>query len=176
MVAHHVRGFDHDAEAAKIVEHGAEAAAARLQFRPPLPAAGERPQPTGFLLEGHPLPEFSGVYRLESEHEGWPVLRNGRGRFCYRYTRESQWRLSSRHRPTEDRSNSNIDAPDGRLPTGQHLWRCCVDKVFSSRTLTVTLLPTAAEVAAAEGRIRQAQRALDATKAALGTSFFQIRF
>ena len=67
-------------------------------------------------------------------------------------------------------------AADGRLPTGQRLWRCCVDKVFSSRTLTVTLLPTAAEVAAAEGRIRQAQRALDATKAALGTSFFQIRF
>ena len=40
MVAHHVRGFDHEAEAAKVEEHGEKAAAAWLQFRPAaLPAA-----------------------------------------------------------------------------------------------------------------------------------------
>ena len=53
MVAFHVRGFDHVAEAAKVEEHGEEAAAARLQFRPPLPAAGQKPEATGFQLEDH---------------------------------------------------------------------------------------------------------------------------
>ena len=51
-----------------------------------LPAAGEEPEATGFLLEGHPDSGHNGVYKLQTEHkgrdgvyqhdldtEGWPV-------------------------------------------------------------------------------------------------------
>eukprot|EP01045_Picozoa_sp_COSAG04_P035313 COSAG04_NODE_8096_length_1024_cov_0.887568_1_plen_189_part_01 len=92
MVAFHIRGFDHEAEQAKVADHGERAARARLQFRPrQLPAAGEKPEATGFLLEGHPQPAFNGVYRLHSEHEGWPVLKNANGMYCHRYAPYDVW-------------------------------------------------------------------------------------
>ena len=37
-------------------------------------------------IEGHPEPDFNGVYAHDSTHEGWPVLKNANGKYCYRYT------------------------------------------------------------------------------------------
>ena len=53
-------------------------------------------------IEGHPQPRFNGVYRHESTHEGWPVLKNANGMYCYRYTPKDQWRLSDQPRHDED--------------------------------------------------------------------------
>ena len=85
MVAYHIRGFDHVAEAKKFEEFGSEAAEARQQFRPAvLPRPGGKPEVTGFLLEGHRDPKHNGVYRIlpEEEEDGWPVLRNAQGICC----------------------------------------------------------------------------------------------
>eukprot|EP01045_Picozoa_sp_COSAG04_P039527 COSAG04_NODE_11128_length_729_cov_0.696825_1_plen_223_part_01 len=124
MVAHHVRGFDHFAEAAKVEEHGEGAAAARLQFRPAaLPAAGQKPEATGFLLESHPKPDHNGVYRLHSEHEGWPVLKNAKGRYCYRCVATDKWFLRGEFKPDENSAVAYIVATEGPLPVGAHTWR-----------------------------------------------------
>ena len=75
MVALNVFGFNHFAERHKQVIHGSHAAAARAQFRPP--PAVQLP-PVAVLLDGHPCPDYNGVYRKVLERQGWPVLRNSR--------------------------------------------------------------------------------------------------
>ena len=48
-------------------------------------------------IEGHPEPACNGVYVHDSTHGGWPVLKNGDGIYCYRYTPEDAWRLNTKH-------------------------------------------------------------------------------
>ena len=95
MVAFHIRGFDHHAEAEKFEEFGSEAAEARQQFRPAvLPPLGVKPEVTGFLLEGHHKdPRHNGVYRLldNEESDGWPVLRNAHGICCVNSRIDEDW-------------------------------------------------------------------------------------
>ena len=127
MVAHHVRGFDHVAEAVKVEEHGAEAAAARLQFRPrTLPAAGEKPEATGFLLEGieaqgEPFTAYGGVYRVHPHQGryGYPLLMNAAGMCCSAGVLEldeidgqRKWGLDNDWMHISD-CVARIDAPDG---------------------------------------------------------------
>ena len=142
MVAFHVRGFDHEAEAAKVEEHGEKAAAARRQFRPAaLPAAGEKPEATGLLLEGHPDASFDGVYTHDSEHEGWPVLSNAGGRYCYRHTPLDRWFFRDRFKPDDAACHAQIVAPQGPLPVGARAWKVADiagSKQLVERTLTVT--------------------------------------
>ena len=33
-------------------------------------ALGAKPEAVGFLLEGHPVAEYNGVYKLQTEHKG----------------------------------------------------------------------------------------------------------
>ena len=66
LVAPHVRGFDLTAETRK-ARFGALAFSARAQFRQ---LSGMREAVVGMLIEGHPVPAFNGVYRVDSEHEG----------------------------------------------------------------------------------------------------------
>ena len=97
-------------------------------------------QPLGFALEGHPLPAFNGAYRKVSEHKGWPVLRNGAGRFCYRYEPLDQWLLCNEHTPDSDSRNSYIVSVEGPLPIGAQTWQCYIDKKWLKSSLSVTVL------------------------------------
>ena len=74
-------------------------------------------------IEGHPTATYNGVYTHDSTHEGWPVLKNDKGNYCYRYTPRDQWRLSDRHRPDEDLSDAYIVAKEGPLPVGARTWQ-----------------------------------------------------
>ena len=98
-IAVQIRGFDQPQERSKLQKFGEAAAGARFQFRPPLPAAGEKPQATGFLLEDHPIRKYNGVYRLISENEGWPVLRNEYGMHCYHQSTMMMWVLNPTFKP-----------------------------------------------------------------------------
>ena len=73
-----------------------------------LPAAGKKPEATGFSLEGHTTAACNGVYRLHSEHKGWPVLKNEHGSYCYRYTPSDKWFLSNELTPDEGRLLTKI--------------------------------------------------------------------
>jgi hypothetical protein len=97
-------------------------------------------QPLGFALEGHPTPAYNGAYRKVSEHRGWPVLRNGAGKFCYRYEPRDEWLLSNTHTPDKDNANSHIDAAEGPLPIGAQTWQCYVDGKWVDRSLSMTVL------------------------------------
>ena len=48
---------------------------------------------SGISVAGHPQPAFNGLYTHDSTHEGWPVLKNASGMYCYRYTPADRWLL-----------------------------------------------------------------------------------
>ena len=98
------------------------------------------PQPLGFALEGHPMSAYNGAYRKVSEHKGWPVLRNGAGKFCYRYEPGDQWLLWVEHTPDKPACFSSIVSAEGPLPIGAQTWQCFVDGEFVDRSLSVTVL------------------------------------
>ena len=106
---------------------------------PPRPSATPL-QPLGFALEGHPTPAFNGAYRKVSEHKGWPVLRNGAGKFCYYYEPDDQWFLRAEHIPDSDASISWVASAEGPLPIGAQTWQCRVDGEWVDRSLSVTVL------------------------------------
>jgi WD40 repeat protein len=101
----------------------------------------------GMILEGNPLPQFNGEYlRLTAaelreqgsptaeaaaavaaggESHRWPVLRNARGRWCYRLVKSQRWVLSADYTPDNDEAcNSSILAKAGPLPAGAQRWQC----------------------------------------------------
>ena len=126
-------------------------------------------QAKGVSIEGHPRPQYNGLYTHDSTHEGWPVLKNASGMYCYRYTPLDQWFLRSKFTPDEGSCHTKIVAREGPLPVGAHTWRRWVggDDGWQDRTLTVTLLPTEAEALAAEQRM---QAALEAEQAAIAAA------
>jgi hypothetical protein len=79
-------------------------------------------QPLGFALEGHPDANFNGAYHKVSEHKGWPVLRNGAGRFCYRREPTDRWFLNTEHTPDSNLCISHIASAEGPLPIGAQTW------------------------------------------------------
>ena len=92
-------------------------------------------------IEGAEFAEYDGVYRHDSTHEGWPVLKNADGMCCYRYTPTDEWRLSDTPRHDDNTCYASIAAEDGPLPVGDHDW--CVatgDDGWEDMQLTVTLL------------------------------------
>ena len=151
LVAPHIRGFDLEAERCK-GRFGALAFSARAQFRQ---LSGMREEVVGVLITGHPLPDFNGVYRVDSEHMGWPVLKNARGCFCYRsgtvlrYTTGTvhdrvpteKWLLNNEFTPGSGTANAFAYAREGPLPVGANTWKVRGDGKWQKHTLTVTLLP-----------------------------------
>ena len=92
-------------------------------------------------VEGHPLAAYNGVYTHDSTHEGWPVLKNAKGRYLYRYRTEGSWRLGKELTPDRGGCSAKILATEGPLPIGAHTWRCWVRGTeFVDGTLTVGLL------------------------------------
>ena len=102
-------------------------------------------------IEGHPRPLYNGLYTHDSTHEGWPVLKNAKGRYCYRHTPWDQWHLSDKARHDEDVANANIVAKEGPLPVGAHTWKVGVGGKGVERTLTVALVPASAPAPASAG-------------------------
>ena len=63
-----------------------------------------------YVGEGHPDAALNGLYTHDSTHEGWPVLRNARGKiYCYRYRPYNQWYLSDTLTPDEDGATAILD-------------------------------------------------------------------
>ena len=88
--------------------------------------------------------------------------------FCYRCTLKGKWVLSSIHNPDNEYGLANVVLGVlGPLPVGAHTWSVYGNK-WEERTLTVTLLRSEAEVAAAAQRYQAAFEAAQAPKAALG--------
>ena len=86
---------------------------------------------------------FAGVYKYDSTHEGWPVLKNAKGKYCYRYTPTDKWYLSRAFTPDKSGNYGNIVAKEGPLPAGAHTWQVGDGEggwVTGGRTLTVGLL------------------------------------
>ena len=93
-------------------------------------------------FEGHPEPAYDGVYRHDSTHEGWPVLKNDKGMYCYRYTPKDQWMVDDRFTPDDDLCAAYVVAKEGPLPVGAHTWACAPEDAaddWNEHTLTVTL-------------------------------------
>ena len=121
-------------------------------------------------IEGHPIAAINGLYTHDSTHEGWPVLKNGRDRYCYRYTPTDQWLISNEFSPDDDRCSANIVAEAGPLPVGAHTWQLGPSTLgtagWEGRTLTVGLLISVSEVNAFERRIQEEKAKAVAAKAA----------
>ena len=106
------------------------------------------------------------MYRHNSTHEGWPVLKNERGIYCHRYRLASRWLLSA-SKPGSNQRSASIAAPEGPLPLGAHTWQCSADRrEWEDHTLTVTLLATEADAVAAEQQLQAAFEAEQVAKAA----------
>ena len=95
-------------------------------------------------IEGHPLAEYNDLYAHDSTHEGWPVLKNARGNYCYRHTPNDSWFLRDRFTPDEDQASAFIVAKEGPLPVGAQAWQLGPSTLgtadWEGRTLTVGLL------------------------------------
>ena len=77
-------------------------------------------------------------------HDGWPVLKNAGGRYCYRNRVHDAWFLYSKFAPDSLTCAAYIVAEDGPLPVGAHTWkvavRCGATATVVDSRLTVTLV------------------------------------
>ena len=131
-------------------------------------ARGARQAEDPFELAGHPTAAYNGVYRHDSDHEGLPVMKNERGKFCYLYRgagqhSERRWFLNGQLTPDANAAHAYTDvaAARGPLLAGAHPWQCYVDGALAEHTLTLTPR-LREELAAAEARAQQEQQAFDA--------------
>ena len=92
-------------------------------------------------IEGHPKPAYNGLYTHDSTHEGWPVLKNAKGKYCYRYKTTDNWYINGKFLPDKDSCFANIVAKEGPLPVGAHTWQLGPSTLgtagWEGRTLTV---------------------------------------
>ena len=107
----------------------------------------------GVSIEGHPRPEFNGEYTRDSTHDGWPVLKNAKGIYCYRYTAKDDrytptvsWYLNNKFTPNDSACIAHILAKEDQLPVGAHTWQIVVDGAFVDGTLTLKLLVRSSSV------------------------------
>ena len=89
-------------------------------------------------IEGHPNPIYNGVYTHDSTHEGWPVLKNANGRYCYRRVPADKWYLNNKFTPESAMAVAAVVAKAGPLPVGAHTWQVAPS---GSRVLTLTMMP-----------------------------------
>ena len=127
----------------------------------------EQAQAAAFLLEGHPQAAFNGLYRTASEHNGFPVFRNGRGMHCLRSQATHAWFLSDHLDPNADFMTAMfpMSEHEGPFPTDElsheTCWLCvdAHDESWISRPFRFHLLLTEADVAAALARLPQYKEA-----------------
>ena len=102
-----------------------------------------------FSLAGHPTAAYNGRYMVDSMHEGWPVLKNADGMYCYRHTATGSWYLNDAFTPDSHNCCTYITNEDP-LPVGAHTWHNWVDDEWVKQELTTTVT----EVLATELRLR----------------------
>ena len=90
-------------------------------------------------IEGHPDPLYNGVYTHDSTHEGWPVLKNAKGMYCYRCTPTDEWVLHNKFTPDKASCMAGVVSTEGTLPVGARAWWCRASGKWVQRTITVTL-------------------------------------
>ena len=89
---------------------------------------------------------INGVYTHESTHDGWPVLKNARGNYCYRHAPKDEWCLNDKFTPDGasctalTNAFAHIEAKEGPLPVGAHIWQVTNGSDWVEGTLTVGLL------------------------------------
>eukprot|EP01045_Picozoa_sp_COSAG04_P000601 COSAG04_NODE_15_length_40535_cov_25.319888_14_plen_386_part_00 len=147
------------AQAKAAAEAKRKAAAAAAAAKQPKRAATEpQPQPSmkrkrpehgaqtavdkTVSIEGHPRPEYNGLYTHDSTHEGWPVWKNAKGKYCYRHppnvqTSKDKWLLWEQFTPDDDVCAAAIVARESALPVGSHAWRVYSGSKWVGRTLTI---------------------------------------
>ena len=78
------------------------------------------------MLQGNSA--FNGVYRLHSEHHGWPVLKSANGMYCYRYAPEDWWSLRTDWAPSAkfDFCRAYLRSAAGPVPIGASTWKVWV--------------------------------------------------
>jgi hypothetical protein len=105
---------------------------------------------------------FDGTYRkVGLDAKGWPVLKNGSGRFCYRYS-NGDWHLATEHSYAGRRctvEGETVNGLDGALPAGDSLdwaqyggeavsspgwstWKVWQDSEWQDRNMRVTVCET----------------------------------
>ena len=70
------------------------------------------------------------------------MLKNARGRYCYRYTPKDRWLLRPEFTPDSGKCSAYIEAKEGPLPVGAHTWQVADGKgglLQGGRTLTLSL-------------------------------------
>ena len=117
-------------------------------------------------IKGHPTDlSYNGLYTHDSTHEGWPVLKNAKGKYCYRHTPKDKWFLRAEFTPDSGTANASILAKEGPLPVGAHTWQVWFDGKRVGCTLTASLLIGPA-VAAAEAQFAAEATATNAAQLA----------
>ena len=115
-------------------------------------------------VEGHPTANYNGIYMLDSHDDGWPVMKNVNGMYCYRSG--ERWLLGDKTEPTSewDRSKHGkgtavVQRSDGRCGVSTQNEDTYLRIRFDDdgsisdyvRTSDVWALDSAAFIAAAEG-------------------------
>jgi hypothetical protein len=78
----------------------------------------------GMVLEGHAVAAYNGAYRRVSEHEGWPVLKNESGRWCFMHIGiVESWCLGTEPSHHYGVCSSRIVAENALLPIGGQMWK-----------------------------------------------------
>ena len=78
-------------------------------------------------LEGHPIPQYNGVYRRVGQelHGGFPRYEHASsGMHLYRYQANEKWQVSPEFTPDKDISNGYIVSSGGEVPVGAQAWQC----------------------------------------------------
>ena len=98
-------------------------------------------------IEGNPNAAYNGVYTHDSTHEGWPVLKNANGMYCYHFRQTGQWILTNdkTHFVTGKGWVRITAREEGLLPDGAHTWQWWDDGKFVDVTLTVDVRQVAEE-------------------------------
>ena len=77
-----------------------------------------------------------------SERDGWPVMTNAGGRFCYYHSGNCQWFLWTEFTPDKDMKNAYIAAAvDGTMPMGAQTWQYFTTEAgWKDQTITASLV------------------------------------
>ena len=95
-------------------------------------------QAKAISIDGHPNAAYNGVYTHVSTHEGWPVLKNDKGKYCYRHAPRDTWTLNDKFTPDKTYGRAMIVTEEGPLPVGSVLWRCW-NSTWADHVLTMAL-------------------------------------
>ena len=131
------------------------------------------------MRSGSPLPDLNGVYFTAGDHKGWPRFVSGEGNHLFYSIGLEMWLLHDAFEPDTKGSKGYVQAPSGRLPTGDPVeWKVWSNGKHMAMGLTVTLLTQTEAVKEQTERLRlnrhQQQVKIEAEKAAAGDKVLHV--